>query len=63
MKTPGLPKGWDEKRVSELMVHYETQSEEDSVAEDEINLVRFRADRDGGSVQTRTGGAQAHRKT
>ena len=35
MKPPGFPKGWDEKRVSELLAHYETQSEEESVAEDE----------------------------
>ena len=35
MKPPGFPKGWDERRVSELLVHYETQSEEESVAEDE----------------------------
>ena len=35
MKPPGLPKGWDEERVSELMAHYEIQSEEEAVAEDE----------------------------
>ena len=36
MKPPGLPKGWDEERVSGLLDHYETQSEEESVAEDEV---------------------------
>ena len=35
MKPPGFPEGWDERRVSELLAHYETQSEEESVAEDE----------------------------
>ena len=35
MKPPEFPKGWEERRVSELLVHYETQSEEESVAEDE----------------------------
>ena len=35
MKPPGFPKGWDEKRVSELLAHYETQSEEEAVTEDE----------------------------
>ena len=35
MKSSGLPKGWDERRVSELLAHYETQSEEEAVAEDE----------------------------
>ena len=35
MKPPGFPKGWDERRVSGLLDHYETQSEEEAVAEDE----------------------------
>ena len=35
MKPPVFPKGWDEKRVSRLLDHYETQSEEEAVAEDE----------------------------
>ena len=35
MKPPGFPKGWDERRVSELLAHYETQSEGEAVAEDE----------------------------
>ena len=35
MKSPGFPKGWDEKRVSGLLAHYETQSGEEIVAEDE----------------------------
>ena len=28
MKPPGFPKGRDERRISELLAHYETQSEE-----------------------------------
>ena len=35
MKPPAFPKGWDEKRVSELLACYETQSGEEAVAEDE----------------------------
>ena len=35
MKPPGFPKGWDERRVSDLLAHYETRSEEEIVAEDE----------------------------
>ena len=35
MKPPGFPKGWDERRVSELLAHYETQSEEEAVVEDD----------------------------
>ena len=36
MRPSTLPKGWDEERVSELLAHYETQSDEGSVAEDEV---------------------------
>ena len=35
MKPPGFPKGWDERRVVGLLAHYETQSEEEIVTEDE----------------------------
>ena len=35
MKPPEFPKGWDERRVSGLLDHYETQSQEEAVAEDE----------------------------
>lgn len=35
MKPPEFPKGWDDKRVSGLLAHYETESEEEAVAEDE----------------------------
>ena len=30
-----FPDGWDEKRVAALIDHYETQSEDEAVAEDE----------------------------
>jgi hypothetical protein len=30
-----FPPGWDEQRVRELLAHYESQSEEAAVAEDE----------------------------
>lgn len=30
-----FPPGWDEQRVRELLSHYESQSEEAAVAEDE----------------------------
>lgn len=30
-----FPPGWDEQRVRELIAHYESQSEEEAVAEDE----------------------------
>ena len=29
------PKGWDEKKIKALIKHYEDQSEEEEVAEDE----------------------------
>jgi hypothetical protein len=30
-----FPRGWDEQRVRDLISHYEQQSEEEAVAEDE----------------------------
>ena len=35
MKPPRFPRGRDERRVSGLLAHHETQSEEEAVAEDE----------------------------
>ena len=39
MKQSRFPKGWDEKRVSELVAHYEAQTEDETVAEDEAMLL------------------------
>lgn len=30
-----FPPGWDEKRVERVLAHYETQTEEEAIAEDE----------------------------
>ena len=30
-----FPQGWDEGRVREVLAHYETQTEEEALAEDE----------------------------
>jgi len=35
MKQPRLPQGWDEERVRRVLTHYEEQTEEEAVAEDE----------------------------
>ena len=35
MKQSEFPLGWDEKRVKETLTHYESQTEEEAVAEDE----------------------------
>jgi hypothetical protein len=35
MKRNVFPPGWDEERVSKVLEHYETQTEEEAVAEDE----------------------------
>jgi len=35
MKQSGFPPGWDAERVKRVLAHYESQSEEESVAEDE----------------------------
>ena len=34
-KTTNFPPGWDEGRVRRLLQHYESQTEEEAVAEDE----------------------------
>jgi len=35
MRQSKFPQGWDEKRVRDVLAHYESQSEEEAVAEDE----------------------------
>ncbi len=35
MKQPTFPQGWDEERVRRVLEHYEMQSDEEAVAEDE----------------------------
>jgi len=35
MKHPKYPVGWDEARVNQVLAHYEQQSDEEAVAEDE----------------------------
>jgi hypothetical protein len=35
MRKGKFPPGWDEKRVREVLAHYEEQTEEEAVAEDE----------------------------
>jgi len=38
MKQSRYPPGWDEKRVKAVLAHYESQTEEEAVAEDEATL-------------------------
>ena len=35
MKRRNIPEGWDEQRVRAVLEHYEAQTEEEAVAEDE----------------------------
>ena len=35
MKQPSFPPGWDAERVRRVLAHYESQTEEEAVAEDE----------------------------
>lgn len=35
MKQPKFPPGWDEARVRKVLAHYEQQTEDEAVAEDE----------------------------
>ncbi len=38
MKQSKFPPGWDEERVKAVLSHYESQTEEEAVAEDEATL-------------------------
>jgi hypothetical protein len=38
MKEQRFPPGWDEERVRRVLSHYEEQTEEEAVAEDEAAL-------------------------
>ena len=38
MKKAKFPPGWDEERVRRVITHYEEQTEEEAVAEDEATL-------------------------
>jgi hypothetical protein len=38
MKEAGFPPGWNEERVRRVLEHYESQSEEEAVAEDEAAM-------------------------
>ena len=38
MKQHDFPEGWDEARVRKVIAHYEQQSEEEAVAEDEASF-------------------------
>ncbi|PYS22017.1 MAG: hypothetical protein DMF72_15090 [Acidobacteria bacterium] len=40
MKKNRFPKGWNEARVREVLEHYESQSEDEAVAEDEAAFQR-----------------------
>ena len=35
---PKLPKGWTEERIKRVIDHYESQSEDEAIAEDEAAL-------------------------
>ncbi len=35
MREKEFPTGWDEDRVKKVILHYETQSDEEAIAEDE----------------------------
>ncbi len=36
MTRQNYPSGWDQERVRKVLEHYETQSDEEAVAEDEV---------------------------
>ena len=43
MKQSKYPKGWNQERVQQVIAHYEAQSEEETVAEDEAAFDLTRA--------------------
>ena len=43
MKQSKYPKGWNQERVQQVIAHYEAQSEEEMVAEDEAAFDLTRA--------------------
>ena len=43
MKQSKYPKGWNQERVQQVIAHYEAQSEEETVAEDEAAFDPTRA--------------------
>jgi hypothetical protein len=49
MKKQKFPPGWDEKRVREVIAHYENQPEDEEFAEIEADLSRTERDHDGRS--------------
>jgi hypothetical protein len=40
MKQFKFPPGWDEQRVRRVLEHYESQTEEEAVAEDEAGITK-----------------------
>ena len=40
MKQSKFPPGWDEQRVRRVLEHYESQTEEEAVAEDESRMAK-----------------------
>jgi hypothetical protein len=38
MKQSRFPPGWDEERVTKVLMHYEEQTEDEAVAEDEATF-------------------------
>jgi hypothetical protein len=38
MRQHRFPPGWDEERVQKVLAHYEQQTEDEAVAEDEASL-------------------------
>ena len=51
MNQKAYPPGWDEERVKRVLAHYEQQSEEEAVAEDEAAFEK-NGEADGGALRT-----------
>ena len=42
-----LPPGWDEERIQRVLAHYETQSEDEALADDQTSLHNLGSQRQG----------------
>jgi len=62
MKRASFPEGWNEERVRRVLEHYERQSDEEAVAEDEAAVRVNDAHRDGHSGGTRAGSPRTPRQ-
>ena len=63
MKKQHFPPGWDQERVQRLLAHYESQTEQEAVAEDEAAYAQRGLTMVEAPQRARAQGPAAHRGT